>query len=282
MDETFSLLYPYAPEDPLETTKRTLQHPEKEEEIPDDRETTIKFAEGEELAKVVDYIVNREDISEEDQRTLWFRSSDYHAIKADLQLDSFEARDSSGLAKAIEEVYQEKTKKGAQEILNRWVSESSERRGLERLVNIELGNTRQTMQFQVVQEVLQAQDEMFLSKGKKIDAEELRKISIKNTKVPRHFARMMGKADAMAVGCDPCHQESNRHRQRRASAPDCTEAASESKKKSTGSSKDSTTKDKKSTKGGKGEKENPAKNPSFYKQFKMAKADIISRMPRIS
>ena len=49
--------------------------------------------------------------------------------------------------------------------------------------------------------VLQAQDDMLYSKMP-IDCEALRKVSHKATRTARHFARMMGKADAYAVGHD--------------------------------------------------------------------------------
>lgn len=47
--------------------------------------------------------------------------------------------------------------------------------------------------------VLEAQDEMLQKTNGYIDIDRLRKVSYKSTKVARHFARMMGKADSYAV-----------------------------------------------------------------------------------
>jgi hypothetical protein len=45
---------------------------------------------------------------------------------------------------------------------------------------------------------LEAQDKM-LATGKQVDHEKLRRVSHKSTRIARHFARMMGKADSFAL-----------------------------------------------------------------------------------
>lgn len=74
----------------------------------------------------------------------------------------------------------------------------------ERWANRDHGLARQSDQFQVIMEVLRAQDEYYTDKSKdtakKVD--HLRKVSHKATRTSRHFARMMGKADAYALTQD--------------------------------------------------------------------------------
>jgi hypothetical protein len=96
----------------------------------------------------------------------------------------------------LEDVFAEKNKL-AQEGLNKWASHEDSRRGLERWSNKDHGEKRQQEQFQVIMAVLRAQDDMIMEK--KVDPEQLRKVSYKATKVARNFARMIGKANSHAV-----------------------------------------------------------------------------------
>lgn len=157
----------------------------------------VKFPEDEDkIARVVAEIPNREDFEEEDFGLLWHTKDDYQLSRSAAKVTS---RDCIryGFCKTLDDTFCEKNK-DILEKLQQWTSASTTRRGLERWSNKDHGELRQTEQFRAVMAVLEAQDEM-LSKDGVIDVEKLRKVSHKATKVARHFARMMGKADSYAV-----------------------------------------------------------------------------------
>lgn len=174
------------------------------------RQTVVKFpADKGQLAQVVttdNDIINREDITEEDRALLYYSTADYTELKAEARMESL-ACERDGTKKYLEDVFVEKCKK-TQENLYQWVGSCDtvvegglERRGLERMANQTLSNIRQQAQFHAVMEVLRAQDELLV--GRFItDPEEVRRVSIKATRVARHFARMIAKADALAVNAD--------------------------------------------------------------------------------
>jgi hypothetical protein len=148
------------------------------------------------IAIIVCTIPNREDYIEEDHGLLFFSRSDYHISRSSAKMISRES-ERYGYSKNLEETYTEKSKI-AQESLNLWASSGHARRGLERWANRKHGDARQQDQFQSVMAVLRAQDDM-LAGRKGIDHEQIRKVSHKATKIARHFARMMGKADSHAL-----------------------------------------------------------------------------------
>jgi hypothetical protein len=160
----------------------------------------VRFpVEDESIAIIVCTIPNREDYIEEDHGLLFFSRSDYHISRSSAKMISRES-ERYGFSKNLEETYTEKSKI-AQESLNLWTSRGHSRRGLERWANRKHGDARQQDQFQSVMAVLRAQDDM-LAGRKGIDHEQIRKVSHKATKIARHFARMMGKADSHALASE--------------------------------------------------------------------------------
>ena len=151
------------------------------------------------VAKVVCYIPTRDEIDSDHLKELYYTREDFQAQRAAAKGDS---RDSSrsGMSKNLDEVFSEKCK-NAQTCLNEWASKGEAARGLERWANREHGEKRQQEQFSAIMAVLQAQDDMLYSKVP-VCSESLRKVSHKATRAARHFARMMGKADSVAVGID--------------------------------------------------------------------------------
>jgi hypothetical protein len=160
----------------------------------------VRFpTEDESIAIIVCTVPNREDYIEEDHGLLFFSRSDYHISRSSAKMISRES-ERYGFSKNLEESYTEKCKT-AQESLNQWTSHGHSRRGLERWANRKHGDARQQDQFQSVMAVLRAQDDM-LAGRKGIDPEQIRKVSHKATKIARHFARMMGKADSHALASE--------------------------------------------------------------------------------
>jgi len=262
------------------------------------------------LSQVVETVISREDLTKEVREALWFCASEYESLRNE-KWHECHASERDGLAKVLlEGVYKEKCKE-AQEKLNRWVLElGPERRGLEKSSNTTLSEQRQSIQFESIMEVLRAQDEMLISRSRTIDEEELRKVYNQACRVPRHFARMMAKADALAVGAsadavldadavakkkhlanikskESFNGESSAHfHSSLRSLPAATASfqkergkAQEKKKKS----KDKVKKDSSSNNNYKKdtEKEKDPKQKSTLKQkYKETKAGIISRIPR--
>jgi hypothetical protein len=160
----------------------------------------VRFpVEDESIAIIVCTIPNREDYIEEDHGLLFFSRGDYHISRSSAKMISRES-ERYGFSKNLEETYKEKSK-AAQDSLNQWTSRGDSRRGLERWANRKHGDARQQDQFQSVMAVLRAQDDM-LAARKGIDHEQIRKVSHKATKIARHFARMMGKADSHALASE--------------------------------------------------------------------------------
>ena len=272
----------------------------------------------EKLAQVVEEIQNREDLTEEDRSALWFCADEYAVLKCDSRMESL-ASERDGLAKELlEGVYTERSRQ-SQDKLNRWVAEvGQERRGLERSIHKGLGEARQSAQFQSIMDVLQAQDDAVLKSRPPtasafsrsthsattthLDDEAIRKIYTKASRVSRHFARMMAKADALAVGTSPdsvgegvVKKSSRTNKNRLEKHEKAAEASSDSQSvvssKSNKKHSSSSTKDKKvkgcKSKGNKEKKEKETgkepKNKSTLKQkYKETKAGIIARIPRIA
>jgi len=163
----------------------------------------VYFPEGSNplIAEIVCEIPNREDFTPEDHAALWFSKAEYQMSRSEAKMISHESV-RYGFSKNLDGTFCEKSN-NAQEKLQLWCSVSGDcRRGLERWANREHGEQRGKDQFQAVQAVLEAQDDMMghhrHQKGK-VDPEKLRKISHKVTRTARHFARMMGKADSYTV-----------------------------------------------------------------------------------
>jgi hypothetical protein len=157
----------------------------------------VRFPEDEkELSTVLCEIPSREDMPPEEVENVYFSSADYQSSRQVSKRISREA-ERQGHGKKLELTFKEKCSE-AQENLNEWALHGHDRRGLERWANRTHGEERQQEQFQAIMTILQAQDEM-LAERKSIDDEKLRKVSHKATKVSRHFARMLGKADLYAV-----------------------------------------------------------------------------------
>jgi len=153
------------------------------------------------LCVVMCEIENREDLREEDISMLWFARSDYHFSRSAARAISRE-EERNGTSKNLNGVFNEKSKE-KQNQLNRWVLHGYSRRGLERWANCFHGEERHKAQFNAIMEVLSAQDDMLAtSKQHQVDDEALRKVSVKCTRVARHFARMIGKADAYAASSE--------------------------------------------------------------------------------
>lgn len=164
------------------------------------KNTRVTFALDEALvARIVCYIPLREELDPEHLRELYYTREEFQAQRVAAKGDSRETV-RTGISKKLDEVFSEKTK-NAQVYLNEWSSKGQAARGLERWANREHGEKRQQEQFSAVMAVLQAQDDMMYSKCP-VDSETLRRVSHKATRTARHFARMMGKADAFALNVD--------------------------------------------------------------------------------
>ena len=286
------------------------------------RGRTVTFPDTpEQLAQVVEEIMNRGDLTEDDRSALWFCSDEYLVLKCDTRMESL-ASERDGLAKALlEGVYTEKSRQ-SQDKLNRWVAEvGPERRGLEKSINQSLADARQNAQFQSIMDVLKAQDEMILkarrpmssvrttssSTAASLDDEAIRKVYTKATRASRHFARMMAKADAMAVGTSPdavgdavtiTEKRSSRNKPRLEKQEKSTGTLSDSHSVAGSVSKRKSSSKEKKTKGSKGksskdgkdkkdqekcDKEKDPKHKLTLKQkYKETKAGIIARIPRIA
>mmetsp|Transcript_9623 Transcript_9623/g.19413 ORF Transcript_9623/g.19413 Transcript_9623/m.19413 type:complete len:262 (-) Transcript_9623:219-1004(-) len=160
----------------------------------------VMFAFDEALvAQIVCFIPKRDELELEHLQELYYTREEFQAQRVAAKGDSRESS-RSGVSGNLDDVFTEKNK-NAQAALNQWSSKGEAARGLERWANKEHGEKRQQEQFSAVMAVLQAQDDMLYSKMP-IDSETLRRVSYKATRAARHYARMMGKADAYAVGLD--------------------------------------------------------------------------------
>jgi len=148
------------------------------------------------ISVVVCTVPHREDFTEEEYAALFFSRDDYHTSRSSAKVVSKES-ERYGYSRNLEGTYKEKCQE-AQERLNQWAMNGQGRRGLERWCHTEHGELRQHDQFQAIMTVLRAQDDM-ISRKNRVDPEKLRRISHKATKISRHFARMMGKADSYAM-----------------------------------------------------------------------------------
>lgn len=161
---------------------------------------SVMFAFDEALvAQVVCYLPAREELEPGHLEELYYTRPEFQLQRVSAKGDSREAKN-NGLSKNLDDAFSEKNK-NAQQCLEKWTSKGEAARGLERWANREHGEKRQQLQFSAIMAVLQAQDDMLYSKCP-VDAEHLRRVSYKATRQARHFARMMGKADAVAVGID--------------------------------------------------------------------------------
>ena len=170
----------------------------------------VSFPEqDEDLFQVVCYIPNREDWSPEEHQEVYFTKDDFHAIRQNGRMVSLEC-ERYGNGNQLDDTYSEKNPE-VQARLNVWALNGHEQRGLERWANRSQGDKREREQFSVIMAVLQAQEEMTLCTND-VDIEKLRKVSYKASKVARHFARMMGKADFYAVNSmDSSHDSKSVH-----------------------------------------------------------------------
>ena len=258
------------------------------------RGCSVRFPDcQEQLVSVVDYVVNREDLTDEDRAALWFCADEYLDLKSDARLESL-ASERDGLAKTLlEDVHNEKSR-AAQEKINRWVVEvGQERRGLERSINKTLADARQNAQFQSIMDVMRAQDEMMMS-SLAVDDEELRKVYTQTTRSSRHFARMMAKADALAAGTSPeavgdavamARKNSPRKLKPEKLERSVGRTFSDSHSVISTMSKRKSSKEKKNKRKDKGkdkgEKEHKQKL-TLKQKYKDTKAGIIARIPRIA
>ena len=158
------------------------------------------FPDEKNIASVVCVIPNREDFMEEDYEKLWFSKADYQMSRTSAKALSRETK-RRGYSKHLDGTYNEKSTEAVEQ-LQLWSRHGHGRRGLERWANCEHGEQRYQDQFKVIMAVLEAQDEMLYSREGKVDAEKLRKVYYQATRVSRHFALMMGKADSCAMACD--------------------------------------------------------------------------------
>jgi len=156
----------------------------------------VRFPRGPDLATVVCNIPHHEEFTPEDMENLFFSRSDYQTSRSAAKVISKES-ERYGFSKNLDDTYNEKCRE-AQERLNLWVAQGHARRGLERWANRKHGEKRQQDQFQVIMAVLRAQDDMLAEHGQ-VNDEQLRKVANRATRVSRHFARMMGKADSYAM-----------------------------------------------------------------------------------
>jgi hypothetical protein len=166
------------------------------------REIVVKFPHDPSmLSVVVDAVINREDLTEEDRASLWFSAEDYNELKAEARMEGM-ACESDGSSKLLDGVFAERSKTSQDSIIQ-WVHShgSRERRGLERMANQRTASIRQQAQFQSIMEVLRAQDDLQMGRSG-VDPDALRRVSEKTTRVARHFARMIAKADAQFVNAD--------------------------------------------------------------------------------
>ena len=174
------------------------------------RKKSVEFSEK--ICTVVCELPNREDFTPEDHLALWFSKSECLKSRSEAKVISRESV-RYGFSKNLDGTFGEKSVT-AQERLQLWCSIAGGcRRGLERWANREHGDQRGKEQFQAIQAVLEAQDDMIAAamstkstKNAKndggipaIDTEKLRKVSHKATRTARHFARMLGKADSYAM-----------------------------------------------------------------------------------
>ena len=169
-------------------------------------------ADHEKMAQVVCEIPKCDEMTNDVLNDLYFCREDYSEQRMEAKSTSREA-DRSGVAKHLDETFSEKNK-DAQDRLNTWTTAGSDCRGLERWANRKHGDKRQQDQFNAIMTVLQVQDDLWASK-RKVDDEALRKASHKATRAARHFARMMGKADAHVL-----IQEQNQEKEEDAAAED--------------------------------------------------------------
>jgi hypothetical protein len=246
--------------------------------------------EEDELAEVVCEVDSRSELTEEDRDALFFCNDEYVSLKSDARLMS-SGCERSGCSKHLDGVFDEKSKE-AQAKLNKWVEDGQEQRGLERMANTEMGDLRQQEQFRVIMDVLRAQDDMIIEKGE-VDAEALRKVSCKATKVARHFARMMAKADARSVGRSDfgCSSHPEGKSGSRPSKPK-SHSSSASKRLSSSKKGISSTGDRehnhhrghseKKVKEETTKKQKMGRIEKFNQKFKEKKAGIMSRIPRIA
>lgn len=152
----------------------------------------VQFADTKgDISNVVCTIPNREDLTPDDIANLWFSKEDYNTTRSAAKAAS---RDYARALKSrcLDDTFSGKRSKTVQERVEEWACNSDGMRGLERWSNRDHGETRQNEQFRVVMAVLEAQDEG-------LGAEHVRKTYSHSSKPARLFARMMGKADAVAV-----------------------------------------------------------------------------------
>ena len=166
-----------------------MSYPRRRKKVcfPDDKER---------LQQIVGDVPNLEDMTKEELGDIFFRKQEFNDIRRSGKLVSAEV-ERRGYGRYLVNTFSEKNSQ-AQNGLNAWVLLGGKGRGLERWSNREHGERRESDQFQALMAVLGAQDAMMAERGG-IDPEKLRKVAHKASRMARHFARMMGKADRYAV-----------------------------------------------------------------------------------
>jgi hypothetical protein len=160
----------------------------------------------EEMCRVVCHLPNCADLDPDESANMWYKKSDLQKGRVDAKHVSRQCH-ADGQSRFLDNTYAAKSA-SAQEKLLSWTSKSSssnvdDARGLERWTNKRHGELRQDDQFKALMAVLEAQDNMVMyGEDSNLDWEKLRKVYQDASKVARHFARMMGKADSYAIASE--------------------------------------------------------------------------------
>jgi hypothetical protein len=165
----------------------------------------------EEMCRIVCHLPNCADLDPDESANMWYKKSDLQKGRVDAKHVSRQCH-ADGLSRVLDGTYAAKSA-SAQEKLLSWTSKSSssssgsgnadDARGLERWTNKRHGELRQDDQFKALMAVLEAQDNMVMyGEDSGLDWEKLRKVYQDASKVARHFARMMGKADSYAIASE--------------------------------------------------------------------------------
>lgn len=158
----------------------------------------VSFPNDEDLCTVVCSLPNCADIDPNEALAIWYKKPDFQAGRIQAKQISRQCSN-DGHGKYLDGTYAEKSR-DAQESLCKWAACRGENaRGLERWANKSHGEIRQDDQFKVLMAVLEAQDSMVTYGDGILDWEKLKKVYQHASKVSRHFARMLGKADSFAV-----------------------------------------------------------------------------------
>ena len=163
------------------------------------RRKSVRFAhygDDQQLLETIYEVPRRTDLGTDDCEALFFNRNDFKWTRSVARSESQDVA-RNGESEALQTAFGLKSKV-SQDILNSWVTADHLCRGLEKWCNRAHGEKRQLEQFAATMAVLQAQHDM-KSSEKRVDSDALRNVATKVTRNARHFARMMGKADSLAV-----------------------------------------------------------------------------------